>query len=157
MMLQLCYASERIESEQELLQDLSDILATARKFNLQHQIHGVLYYSHGKFFQCLEGQAEVVESLFQSICRDPRHHNILRFADAMVEHSHFSEWSMKYVHKHSQISSLFKKLGFDVFLPHRLDEKTVQQFLALLLDLEQTILPEKSQRGYKNRGYSNFF
>ncbi len=32
MMLQLCYASERIESEQELLQDLSDILATARKF-----------------------------------------------------------------------------------------------------------------------------
>ncbi len=64
---------------------------------------------------------------------------------------------MKYVHKHSQISSLFKKLGFDVFLPHRLDEKTVQQFLALLLDLEQTILPEKSQRGYKNRGYSNFF
>lgn len=40
MMLQLCYASERIESEQELLQDLSDILATARKFNLQHQIHG---------------------------------------------------------------------------------------------------------------------
>ncbi len=54
MMLQLCYASERIESEQELLQDLSDILATARKFNLQHQIHGVLYYSHGKFSSALK-------------------------------------------------------------------------------------------------------
>ena len=54
MILQLCYASERIESEQELLQDLSDILATARKFNLQQQIHGVLYYSMASFSSALK-------------------------------------------------------------------------------------------------------
>lgn len=48
-MLQLCYASTRVETEQDLLQDLSDILAIARKFNYEHQIYGALYYAHGKF------------------------------------------------------------------------------------------------------------
>ena len=134
MILQLCYASERIESEQELLQDLSDILATARKFNLQHQIHGVLYYSHGKFFQCLEGQAEVVESLFQSICQDPRHHNILRFADAMVEQSHFSQWSMKYVRRNSQIQQYFQSKGYENFQPLDLKDEEISDLLALLYE-----------------------
>ena len=157
MLIRLCYASTRIEHQNDLLQDFSDILTTARQFNAAQHIYGVLYYAEGHFFQCLEGEQQQLEQLFERIQQDPRHRDVFRFPDQILEHILFSEWSMKYVHKHSQISSLFKKLGFDVFLPHRLDEKTVQQFLALLLDLEQTILPEKSQRGYKNRGYSNFF
>ena len=157
MMLQLCYASERIESEQELLQELSDILATARNFNQQHQFHGVLYYSHGKFFQCLEGQTEIVESLFQRISRDARHHNVLRFEDAIVEQSHFSEWSMKYVHKHSEISSLFSRLGFKQFEPHALQQSGISEFLKVLYRLEENQASLASPKGYKQRGYVPYF
>ncbi|MFV5405743.1 BLUF domain-containing protein [Acinetobacter sp. SFA] len=157
MMLQLCYASERIESEQELLQELSDILATARNFNQQHQIHGVLYYSHGKFFQCLEGQTEIVESLFLRISRDARHHNVLRFEDAFVEQSHFSEWSMKYVHKHSEISSLFSRLGFKQFEPHALQQSGISEFLKVLYRLEENQASLASPKGYKQRGYVPYF
>lgn len=157
MMLQLCYASERIESEQELLQELSDILATARNFNQQHQIHGVLYYSHGKFFQCLEGQTEIVESLFLRISRDARHHNVLRFEDAIVEQSHFSEWSMKYVHKHSEISSLFSRLGFKQFEPHALQQSGISEFLKVLYRLEENQASLASPKGYKQRGYVPYF
>ncbi len=65
---------------------------------------------------------------------------------------------MKYVHRHSQISSLFKKSSALMFFYHIVwMKRRYSNFSALLLDLEQTILPEKSQRGYKNRGYSNFF
>ncbi|OAL81108.1 blue light sensor protein [Acinetobacter sp. SFA] len=156
-MLQLCYASERIESEQELLQELSDILATARNFNQQHQIHGVLYYSHGKFFQCLEGQTEIVESLFLRISRDARHHNVLRFEDAFVEQSHFSEWSMKYVHKHSEISSLFSRLGFKQFEPHALQQSGISEFLKVLYRLEENQASLASPKGYKQRGYVPYF
>lgn len=157
MMLQLCYASERIESEQELLQELSDILATARNFNQQHQIHGVLYYSHGKFFQCLEGQTEIVESLFLRISRDARHHNVLHFEDAFVEQSHFSEWSMKYVHKHSEISSLFSRLGFKQFEPHALQQSGISEFLKVLYRLEENQASLASPKGYKQRGYVPYF
>lgn len=156
-MLQLCYASERIESEQELLQDLSDILSVARKFNKDHQINGVLYYSHGKFFQCLEGEAEVVENLFQSICRDPRHHQVLRFQDATVERPHFSEWSMKYVHKHSEISSLFSRFGLGQFEPHALQQEQLSGFLELLYRLDENQANLASPQGYKQRGYIPYF
>ncbi|WP_216937871.1 MULTISPECIES: BLUF domain-containing protein [unclassified Acinetobacter] len=157
MMLQLCYASERIESEQDLLQELSDILTTARNFNQQHQIHDVLYYSHGKFFQCLEGQAEVVENLFQSISRDARHHKILRFKDTIVEQSHFSKWSMKYVHKHSEISSLFSRLGWAQFEPHALQPLQLAEFLKILYRLEENQASLASPKGYKQRGYIPYF
>ena len=156
-MLQLCYASERIESEQELLQDLSDILSVARKFNKEHQIHGVLYYSHGKFFQCLEGESEVIENLFDRICRDSRHHQLLRFKDGSVKRPHFSEWSMKYVHKHSEISSLFSCLGLDQFEPHALQQEQMGGFLELLYRLDENQVNLASPQGYKQRGYIPYF
>ncbi|MGE8539103.1 MAG: BLUF domain-containing protein [Acinetobacter sp.] len=157
MLLQLCYASERTESEQDLLQELSDILAMARNFNQQHQIYGVLYYAHGKFFQCLEGQAEVVEKLFQSISRDTRHHQILRFEDALVEQPHFSEWSMKYVHKHSEISSLFSRLGWTQFEPHALQRSGIAELLKILYRLEENQASLALAQGYKQRGYIPYF
>ena len=72
----------------------------------------------------------MVENLFQSICRDPRHHQVLRFQDATVERPHFSEWSMKYVHKHSEISSLFSRFGLGQFEPHALQQEQLSGFLS---------------------------
>lgn len=65
MNVRLCYASQRNEKNEDLLQDLRDILTEARDFNDLNGICGVLYYADNAFFQCLEGEQEVVERLFE--------------------------------------------------------------------------------------------
>lgn len=133
MNIQLCYASHYVEHDNsDLLQDLNDILITARQFNTEHQIHGVLYYAQGQFFQCLEGEQEVIEALFAQIKQDPRHTQIIRFKNQSIQRLHFPKWSMKYVKNHSKIFNFFKDLGFDGFNPSALNDAQRLQFLQLL-------------------------
>lgn len=157
-MFQLCYASQRVDTGNDLLQDLSDILATARQFNEQASIVGALYYAEGRFFQCLEGEKEILERLFERIQQDKRHSDIYRFSDREVKQAHFSEWSMKYVHKHSEIASLFQRNGFDQFRPDHLNEQQLQEFLNILFRVEENQAGLMSPKaGYKQRGYVPYF
>lgn len=162
MLIQLCYASRRVERQSDLLEDLSDILAQARAFNEAHQIFGVLYYAEGKYFQCLEGDQANLEALFSSICKDPRHSDVVRFEDRAIEHIHFARWSMKYVNQHGKIHKFFEKQGLDAFLPEQLDTTTMYTFLDVLLKVSEA--DEKSinqkdgrKKGLNHRGYQNFF
>ncbi len=49
MNVRLCYASQRNEKNEDLLQDLRDILTEARDFNDLNGICGVLYYADNAF------------------------------------------------------------------------------------------------------------
>ncbi len=155
-MMQLCYASTRQESQNDLLEDLSDILVSARNFNQAHEIYGVLYYAEGSFFQCLEAEAEVLEKVYAKIARDPRHSNLIRFENRVIDQLHFSEWSMKYVNKHSSIGTLFKRFGLDAFLPHQLQTEQIPVFLELLLRLQNSDPKPKRTQGYRTRGYQPY-
>ncbi|RZJ20967.1 MULTISPECIES: BLUF domain-containing protein [unclassified Acinetobacter] len=157
MLTQLCYASSRVEYNNDLLQDLSDILATARAFNQVHDIYGVLYYAEGIYFQCLQGEQSQLEQLFTQISKDARHNQIHRFPDHAIEEIHFKQWSMKYVNQHGKITTLFKKMGLDKFLPHQLNDQQINQFLDLLLRMEESGHATKAKVGIKNRGYQNYF
>ena len=157
MLIQLCYASRRVERDYDLLQDLSDILAQARSFNEAHQIYGVLYYAEGVYFQCLEGEKSALESLFANIAKDPRHTDIHRFKDHMIDQIHFSQWSMKYVNQHGKVRQFFEKQGLSGFLPHQLDETGIHDFLKLLLKMQQADEKSHPKKGLNHRGYQNFF
>lgn len=153
-MLQLCYASRRVDIGHDLLQDLSQILSSARRFNQQNSVVGVLYYAEGYFFQCLEGEADVVEETFAHIVNDNRHEHIHRFADQQINVPHFAEWSMKYVHQHSEIASMFKRNGLPRFQPHQLNDEQLQQFLKILFRVQENQDKLASPKtGYKQRGY----
>ena len=138
MLIQLCYASRRVEREHDLVRDLSDILEKSSTFNHIHDIHGVLYYAEGIYFQCLEGEQTAVEALFQTITQDLRHHQIHRFADRWIEHFQFKKWSMKYVQPHSKISKFFNQLGIMQFLPPQLTPSQLGEFLEVLLKIQKT-------------------
>lgn len=73
-----------------MLQDLRDILTEARDFNDLNGICGVLYYADNAFFQCLEGEQEVVERLFEKIQKDQRHYNINGYAHTPLMNTLFS-------------------------------------------------------------------
>ncbi|WP_044423093.1 AnBLUF65 family BLUF photoreceptors, partial [Acinetobacter nosocomialis] len=111
MNVRLCYASQRNENNEDLLQDLRDILTEARDFNDLNEICGVLYYADNAFFQCLEGEKEVVERLFEKIQKDQRHHNVKWLCTYSIEENSFQRWSMKYVQRNTNIEAFFLKMG----------------------------------------------
>ncbi|WP_180022935.1 BLUF domain-containing protein [Acinetobacter sp. YH16044] len=156
-MIQLCYASTRVEQQFDLIQDLSDILVKARSFNNEQRIFGVLYYAEGRFFQCLQGEHAALEQLFQHIMQDTRHQDIVRYPDQSIDQIDFSKWSMKYVNRHSEIASLFQRFGHSSFQPDLLNTEQIQAFLTTLLRLENVEQPVKLDSGYKNRGYQHYF
>ncbi|MBJ9985717.1 BLUF domain-containing protein [Acinetobacter sp. S40] len=154
MKIQLCYASTRNPESDDLLQDLNDILTIARDFNSRHDICGVLYYADGSFFQCLQGEKEIVEQLFSNIRRDERHCEIVSFEILEIEETNFKDWSMKYVQRNSEINKFFKSMNFQTFSPSILDTKTLPIFLNHLYDADQTQIKQKV--GMNNRGVNKY-
>jgi Sensors of blue-light using FAD len=74
--------------------DVESILFTARRFNRNSQITGMLISSPSHFMQILEGEEAVVRQTYDRICDDPRHraHVILR--EIEVADRQFGEWTM---------------------------------------------------------------
>ena len=156
MNVRLCYASQRNEKNEDLLQDLRDILTEARNFNDLNQICGVLYYADNAFFQCLEGEQELVERLFEKIKDDQRHYNVKWLCTYSIEKNSFQRWSMKYVQRNTNIESFFLNMGETSFNPICLDEKNLKIFLNELLSAEQSKVNVVKKVGMVKRGVNPF-
>ncbi|MEQ1067766.1 AnBLUF65 family BLUF photoreceptors [Acinetobacter sp. XH1741] len=156
MNVRLCYASQRNEENEDLLQDLRDILTEARDFNELNEICGVLYYADNAFFQCLEGEQEVVEGLFEKIKNDRRHYNIKWLCTYSIDQNSFQSWSMKYVQRNTNIEAFFLKMGEKSFNPSLLNQQNLKFFLDELVVTEQTKLTPNKKVGMVNRGVNPF-
>ena len=156
MNVRLCYASQRNEKNEDLLQDLRDILTEARDFNDLNGICGVLYYADNAFFQCLEGEQEVVERLFEKIQKDQRHYNIKWLCTYSIDEHSFQRWSMKYVQRNTNIETFFLNMGENTFKPLLLNQQNLKFFLNELLIAEQTKMNTVKKVGMVNRGVNPF-
>ena len=87
-------------------QDLKQLLSQCRRDNARQQVTGILFYSHSKIAQLLEGEAEVVEPLFEKIARDGRHSHISRLVSKPIRARSFADWSMAF--------HPLEPVGFDV-------------------------------------------
>ena len=56
---------------------LEDMVAAANSTNQYASVSGILLFNGTHFFQLLEGPEESVTAIYESICRDPRHHNLV--------------------------------------------------------------------------------
>jgi len=88
----LIYASS-VESQMGV-PELRAVLDRARIVNSQLDVTGVLLHSEGNFFQVLEGDAEVIESLYAKIGRDKRHKNVVLIIREPIVSRSFADWSM---------------------------------------------------------------
>ena len=112
MMIELVYASA--EAEPFSATGLADLLDKAREKNLALGVSGVLLYHNGSFLQVLEGEASVVDALFQKIGKDPRHTRMMTIKRGSISRRSFAGWSMGFV---LPTAAVLKKLeGFDRFL-----------------------------------------
>ena len=77
--------------------ELTDMLAESRQNNHVLGVTGVLLYTDGSFFQVLEGEKEVVETLFSKIKKDDRHNKITIIIKEPIPKRSFGDWSMGFV------------------------------------------------------------
>jgi Sensors of blue-light using FAD len=75
---------------------LFNMLSEARAKNAALGITGHLLYTEEVFVQCIEGTPEAVASLWCSLQRDVRHHDIELLARGPLENRRFSDWSMAF-------------------------------------------------------------
>ncbi|MDO6706772.1 BLUF domain-containing protein [Photobacterium sp. 1_MG-2023] len=76
--------------------DIFSLLESARKVNLNLGVTGVLLYDSGSFFQVLEGEISIVDSLYKKISNDKRHHRMRKIIQEPIESREFAEWTMGY-------------------------------------------------------------
>jgi hypothetical protein len=74
--------------------ELRAILDRARTVNSQLDITGILLHTEGSYFQVLEGDAEVIDSLYEKIARDKRHTNVVLIVREPIASRSFADWSM---------------------------------------------------------------
>jgi len=91
-MIQILYISSAKDpmSTQELL----GLLQECRENNAGNGVTGMLLYANATFLQVLEGDEKVVDNLFNTIRKDPRHTNLQMLHRISVQRRQYSEWSM---------------------------------------------------------------
>ena len=77
-------------------EDISDILKQAHDFNSKNNITGCLLYHNNEFLQILEGESEVVQTLFASIEKDKRHSSVNVLVKDEKNERMFPGWSMAF-------------------------------------------------------------
>lgn len=75
MLLTLVYRSHISESVRPA--SLDDMVSRANVKNEISGITGILLFDGTHFFQLLEGPEEAVDAIYQTICRDQRHNNVV--------------------------------------------------------------------------------
>ena len=90
----LAYTSNATEPMGTL--ELFNLLNQSRQKNARLGITGHLLYADGMFTQCLEGPAEAIDLLWESLMKDPRHNNIHVIDRSPVQERRFEEWSMAF-------------------------------------------------------------
>lgn len=76
--------------------ELCGLLTQARAFNREHGVTGLLVYRDREFLQLLEGEREVVLSLYGRIEDDPRHRQVSRIWDGPIDARSCQDWAMGY-------------------------------------------------------------
>lgn len=75
---------------------LLDILVTARRFNAEARISGLLLVGNGRILQFLEGPEATVRDLYARIERDPRHEDVVVLATDPSADREFPDWAMAF-------------------------------------------------------------
>jgi adenylate cyclase len=76
-------------------EDIKKLAKAASNKNKKLGVTGVLMASGELFFQIIEGPADVIDQLYETICRDQRHKNVFKIEEVMAKSRLFPKWSMK--------------------------------------------------------------
>ncbi len=91
--------------------DIDKIRNISKRNNRNVGINGLLLYSHGMFFQIMEGKKAIVDQVFAKIKRDQRHTEVLCIRnEENITEKYFADWSMTMMENEQQTASLIKPM-----------------------------------------------
>ena len=135
-LIQIIYISrstfESTESVNGIEPNVARILMKSRTNNREKGLVGVLYFGDGCFYQCLEGEAKVVDTLYAKLLEDDRHKDLKILSRKAISALSFSDWAMKYVPLESKMMSLLQLNGYKKFDPYLFNEDMINSVLNLL-------------------------
>lgn len=91
----LVYASRKLPECK--IEDVVSILDSARRWNTNEQVTGLLCFTNDYFLQCLEGSKRAVNEAYRRILSDPRHADVVLLHYQEASSRDFGDWSMGYV------------------------------------------------------------
>ena len=91
MIRTICYVSTAVQSLTE--QGLSKLYEQVIENNKEKYVTGVLLFSDGNFMQIMEGEDDVLETLYQKIREDDRHHHLFKLVDHFIDERIFEYYS----------------------------------------------------------------
>lgn len=132
MFIQLLYTSTATQPLGE--QDVNQILDSARHRNLNEGVTGMLCHGNSRFLQCLEGEQNAVDGIYNRILKDTRHDHIKLIYNTTLDRRFFGDWSMGFV----DIDDLWTKVALrqilqtDQFLPEEMGPETALRLIKSL-------------------------
>ncbi|GAB3750824.1 BLUF domain-containing protein [Spirosoma pomorum] len=131
----IIYFSSSVKQLQE--EDLTTILQQSRQNNSQVGVTGVMLYVRGSIIQVLEGQKEIIESLYQRIEKDPRHQDVVRVFSRPITKRLFGDWNMGYeTITTRQLEDVKRTINLDPFTdaPTMPDEHIILRTIKVFYD-----------------------
>lgn len=96
MLVRLLYVSRAAEGQ--VTAELTEsIMASARAYNLDNGITGVLCYGGDIFMQAIEGGRHEINALYSMILRDRRHCDVVLLHYEEIHERRFGGWTMGHV------------------------------------------------------------
>lgn len=135
-LVRLTYASTIASKPAMIRKDLTDLVEITRTYSINHHIHGISYYGNNCFLQCLEGQKNQIDDLYQKILNDQRYANKIVLAYQDIQCQSFKSWNMKYVMQDTNVQYFFNRHYCDRFNPYVLNEELVDELISMLIPLE---------------------
>lgn len=91
-MIRLIYLSTAIKRFE--VDELEELLKKAQENNQKEDITGLLIIKDRTIIQCLEGEEDRVQKLYEKIEKDERHVNVMELMREDIEDRYFPDWEM---------------------------------------------------------------
>ena len=131
--VRLLYVSKIAKLDSNLKKNLIDILDEAVDFNYRNNVMGVLYYGHGYFLQCIEGEKSIIDDLFfNKIANDKRHINCEILYYIECNENLFTAWNMKFLPVNKKITEFFINYDLEDLNPYLLTEENAVELVSIL-------------------------
>ena len=95
MLYTLCYVSSC--KNNLTVKDLEHLFRVNKRNNTEHDVSGILIYNNGNFLQILEGDQDMVKTLFKKITRDSRHRNLIPLINNPIEERIFHDYDSGFI------------------------------------------------------------
>ena len=109
--------------------EVNRILLQSRRNNRKREVGGMLHFGNGRFFQYLEGEADVVDRLFARIRDDDRHWDVRQLTRSALADRRFADWSMKFVVLEQVVAEVLDRAGLQTFDPYEFTPSIIEDLL----------------------------